>query len=100
MSVSEVSFNRLAVNDFREARDWYAERSADVSKRFVKAIDAAVRRITKSPESFPVISGKYRRAPLEGFPHSLIFYERTEFDIRIVAVAHPSRQVGYWRRRE
>jgi hypothetical protein len=29
----------------------------------------------------------------------LIYYERAEFDIRIVAVAHPSRRPGYWRRR-
>jgi plasmid stabilization system protein ParE len=94
MSIPEVSFNRLAVKDYREARDWYSARSADAGKRFVDAVDAAVRRICAAPESLPVISGKYRRVPLENFPHSLIFYQRTEFEVRIVAVAHPSRQTG------
>jgi hypothetical protein len=38
--------------------------------------------------------------PLEKFPHQLIYYERTEFDIRVIAVAHPNRRPGYWRKRE
>jgi toxin ParE1/3/4 len=100
MPIREVSFNRLAIKDYREAYDWYAERSIEAAARFVDAVDAAVQRIVQAPDSLPIVSGKYRRVPLEKFPHSLIYYERTESDIRIVAVAHPSRRPGYWRRRE
>src|SRR3954463_3785516 len=99
MPIRQVHFNRSAINDYLEARDWYADRSADVAARFLDAVDAGVQRIVQAPDSLPVVSGKYRRAPLEKFPHSLIFYERAELDIRIVAVAHPSRRPGYWRRR-
>ena len=99
MPIRAVSFNRLAVIDYREARDWYGARSEEVAVRFVDAVDAAVRRITNAPDSLPVLSGKYRRVRVEKFPHSLVYYERTELDIRIVAVAHPSRRPGYWRRR-
>ncbi len=94
-----VSFNRLAIKDYREAREYYAARSPDTAVRFIEAIDAAVTRILQAPESLPVVSGKYRRVRVEKFPHSLIYYERAENDIRIVAVAHPSRRPGYWRRR-
>jgi plasmid stabilization system protein ParE len=99
MATRKVSFNRLAIKDYREAREWYAERSQGASARFIEAVDAAVQRILQAPHSWPVVVDKYRRVSLDKFPHSLIYYERAEFDFRIVAVAHPSRRTGYWRRR-
>lgn len=95
-----ISFNRLAIKDYREACEYYAARSPATVARFVDAVDAAVKRITKAPDSLAAVSGRYRRVRVEKFPHYLIFYERAEFDIRIVAVAHPSRRPGYWRRRK
>jgi plasmid stabilization system protein ParE len=99
MPIRHVSFNRSAIKDYLEARDWYADRSADAAARFVDAVDAAVQRIVHTPDSLSLVSGKYRRVPLEKFPHSLIFYERAENDFRIVAIAHPSRRPDYWQRR-
>jgi toxin ParE1/3/4 len=95
-----VSFNRLAIKDYREAREYYAARSTATAARFIDVVDAAVTRIIQAPDSLPAASGKYRRVRVEKFPHSLVFYERAEHDIRIVAVAHSSRRPGYWRRRE
>jgi plasmid stabilization system protein ParE len=100
MSLRTVNFHRLAIKDYREARDYYAARSPQAAARFIDAVDAAIRRIVQVPHSLPIVSGKYRRVRIERFPHYLVFYERTEDDIRIVAVAHPSRRPGYWRRRE
>lgn len=91
-----VSFNRLAIKDYCESREYYAARSQNAAARFIDAVDAAVKRIMQAPDSLPVVSGKYRRVRVEKFPHSLVFYERAENDIRIVAVAHPSRRPGYW----
>jgi plasmid stabilization system protein ParE len=95
----DVSFNRLAIKDYREAREYYAARSPQAAERFVDAVDAAIRRMMRAPNSLPIVSGRYRRVRVEKFPHSLVFYERAEHDIRIVAVAHSSRRLGYWRRR-
>lgn len=49
MAIRDVSFNRLAIQDYREARAWYAERSAEVAARFVEEVDAAVKRILRRP---------------------------------------------------
>lgn len=95
-----VSFNRLAIQEYREARDWYANRSSNAPGNFVAAVDAAIRRIVEDLDTLPVISGNYRRVRVEKFPYVLIFYARAEGDIRVVAVAHTSRRPGYWRRRE
>ena len=99
MPTRSVIFNRLATKDFREARDWYAVRSTNAAVNFVNAIDAAVSRILTDFDALPAVSKKFRRVPVENFPHNLIFYARTDTDIRVVAVAHPSRRPGYWRHR-
>jgi len=75
-----VSFNRLAIKDYCEAREYYAARSPGTAARFIDAVDAAVKRIMQAPDSLPVVSGKYRRVRVEKFPHSLVFYEPAEND--------------------
>jgi toxin ParE1/3/4 len=99
MSAWNVSFNRLAIKDYREAREYYAVRSPAAAARFVEAVDAAVRRILRGPDSLPVVIGKYCRVRVDRFPHSLVYYVRNKLELRVVAVAHPSRRPGYWRRR-
>jgi plasmid stabilization system protein ParE len=99
MPSRNVSFNRLAVLEYREARGWYAQRSVEAAARFVAAVDAAVQRIVEAPETLPYLEGKYRRVRLEKFPYLLVFYVRAEHEMRIVAVVHTSRRPGYWRRR-
>ncbi len=99
MASRDVSFNQAAVKDFREARDWYAKHSAVVAARFIAEVNAAVQRLQQSPDAWPVAVGRYRRIALDRFPHSLVYYQREHGDLRIVAVAHPSRRPGYWRHR-
>jgi toxin ParE1/3/4 len=96
MPPRNVTFNRSAIKDFREAREWYSERSAEAAARFIEAVDVAVNRIIEAPETLPVLVGKYRRVRLVKFPYVLVFYARSEDDMRIVAVAHTSRRSGYW----
>jgi hypothetical protein len=74
MPTRSVGFNRPAIRDYDEASKWYAERSEEVFARFVDAVDTAVQRILDSPNSWPAVSGKYRRVSLDKFPHSLIFF--------------------------
>ena len=95
-----VIFNRLAIKDYREARVWYSGRSEDAAASFIDEVSAAVKRISEAPDTLPFVSGKYRRVRVERFPYVLVFYKRTEHDIRVVAVAHTSRRPGYWRRRK
>ena len=95
MSFWEVSFNRLAIQEYRVARQWYAERSNQAVERFVAAIDHAVSQIRESGNSLAVLSGKYRWIRVRKFPFTLVFFERTEREMRVVAVAHTSRRPGY-----
>jgi hypothetical protein len=68
-----VVFHRLAGREYRDARGWYAVRSASVAERFRIAVDRAVERVAAEAEALPVLSGPYRWVRARGFPYLLIF---------------------------
>ena len=96
----EVDFHRLARRELDEALAWYGERSQQARAGFrLKLIDA-VERIIKDPLAHAVLEKPYRCVRVRRFPYVLIYEERAENRILIVAVAHTSRRPGYWRRRK
>ena len=94
-----VVFHRLAAREYRSARDWYADRAPEVAENFRIAVDRAVSRISSRKESLPKLRPVYRFARVQRFPYVLIFRERTQESVMVVAVAHTSRRPGYWRGR-
>jgi plasmid stabilization system protein ParE len=100
MPTSSVIFHRLAAREYRSARNWYRERSVEVSERFCLAVDRAVSRIVAGAESLPTLTGAYRYVRISRFPYVLIFRPVERDAIMVVAVAHTSRRPGYWRRRK
>jgi plasmid stabilization system protein ParE len=100
MATVKVEFHRLAEKEYDDASNWYAQRSAETALHFKNAVDESVRRIAQSPESFPRISGGYRRIRVQRFRYILVFRPRQPDEMVVVAVAHTSRRPGYWRRRQ
>jgi toxin ParE1/3/4 len=100
MPLAEVRFHRLAVKEFREARRWYAAQSAHTGTRFADAVEKALDRIARAPESCAIERDDYRRIRVTRFPYTAIFRPRSERLIMIVAIAHASRRPGYWHRRQ
>jgi hypothetical protein len=68
MPAAQVVFHRLAAREYRSARDWYRERSAEVALRFCLAVDRAVHRIVTDAESLPTVVGPYRYVRVSRFP--------------------------------
>ncbi len=95
----QVAFHRLALEELREARDWYDGRSADAGSNFRVAIIAAIERIADDPDALPLAFSEYRYARLSRFPYVVIFRKLAQ-GVLVVAVAHTSRRFGYWRRRQ
>jgi len=100
MPIWRVIFSRLASKEFHRARDWYAEHSLEAATRFAEAVNKAVERIVAEPDALPSLSEKYRSVRVKKFPYVLIFFKKSDSELRVVAVAHISRRPGYWRRRE
>ena len=96
---AKVEFHRLALKEYDDACKWYAERSDIAEQRFEPVVDAAVSRISDSPESLAQFPSGYRWVRVQRFRYILVFRVRPPHEIVIVAVAHSSRRPSYWRRR-
>jgi hypothetical protein len=51
MSARNISFNRSAIEEYRDARFWYADRSTAALEDFIDAVDAAVTRVVREYEA-------------------------------------------------
>jgi hypothetical protein len=92
-------FHRLAAREFREARDWYRERSAHAADRFAVALHVALDWAIANYSSLQHTSYGCRWTKLKKFPYLLIVQEESPGELLVVAVAHTSRRPAYWRKR-
>lgn len=94
----ELELHPEAIEEAREARDWYELRSDNAAVAFVAELDCAVERISVSPERWARYLHGTRRYLMKRYPFAVVY--RTLGDrLQIVAVAHGRRRPGYWRRR-
>lgn len=89
-----------AARELNEAAVWYESRQSGLANRFLDEFDALLPQIRQRPASFPCLADmpedlEVRRALMVRFPYALVFLELQD-DIRIVAVAHGKRRLGYW----
>ena len=91
----KLKYHPEAAEDEREAVSWYKKESPELARRFRNDIRTVLRRILQSPQQFPRIAIDHRRALLEVFPYSIFFLQLSD-SIYITAVAHHSREPGYW----
>ena len=94
-----VKFHPEARAELREAKQWYRDRSPLAAIAFAQMIDEAVLAIVESPHRFPLAEFDTREYVFpRRFPYTVVYRVRTS-DIVIVAIAHQSREPGYWHRR-
>ena len=95
----QVEIHPQALVEAEAALDWYAERSSRAPTAFLDEIDKAIKSIQDSPKRWPVFEQDCRRFPLFRFPYYIVYYEKSDSVIQILAVAHGRRKPGYWRSR-
>ena len=92
-----------AAQEFEEATLWYEARRPNLGRDFVAAVREAFARIAESPRAWafardvPPHLG-VRKCVLRRFPYSVVYVELDD-EIRVLAIAHGSRQPGFWRHR-
>lgn len=91
-------FHPQALEEYREATLYYAERDPALATRFVEAVEDAIRRILESPERWRVLDEDVRRCLTHVFPYGILYIIEPEF-ILVVAVMHCSRKPSYWKGR-
>jgi plasmid stabilization system protein ParE len=92
-----------ARDELREAAHWYDDREPGLGDDFYDAVDDAIDRIQRWPESapeFPAWEGTpvVRSMPVVAFPYRVLYY-LTNSTAVILAYTHERRGPGYWQSR-
>ncbi len=88
-----------ALHELADAAAFYADGSERLSLDLQKEMNRALEHLREFPLSAPPIDAVYRSYKLRCFPFLLV-YRVTDTELVIVAVAHGSREMDYWRGRE
>jgi|SRR5688572_2513683 toxin ParE1/3/4 len=92
-----------AREELEVAAQWYEARRTDLGIDFLAAVRGALALVGERPRSWPLVRGvatalDVRAALLRRFPYRVVFVELPA-EIRVLAIAHTSREPGFWRRR-
>jgi plasmid stabilization system protein ParE len=96
--VAEIVFLPAADADYRQALAWYRDRSDQAAAGFEAAVEVALRAVGETPDRWTLCDDRHRFYALRRYPYSIIYRVEAE-SVLVVAVAHASRSVSYWRGR-
>lgn len=95
MPARELSIHPAAILEFEAARLWYESIEPELGERFSAEAERSAQAALDAPARWAPDGRDRRSIRLRTFPH-VIVYEWREPIVRILALAHPSRQPGYW----
>jgi toxin ParE1/3/4 len=93
-----ISVRPEAAREIQEAFDWYEGRSEGLGLEFLRAADASLAGVQRTPLAFPKVHKEARRVLIRKFPYAL-FYIVEEESIVVVACFHARRDPIDWLRR-
>lgn len=87
-----------ALAELRAAALRYADQNPALALQFVESVRDALGRIQASPMAWRIIDEDIRRCLTRAFPYGVLYTVERDF-ISIWAIAHCSREPGYFRTR-
>ncbi|MDO9450494.1 MAG: type II toxin-antitoxin system RelE/ParE family toxin [Rugosibacter sp.] len=94
----ELRFSVAAQVELDEAFGYLEAEQADLGYRFTADIDEALGRIQMYPLAWHPLGHNLRRCHLRHFRYGVIYRIRGD-QAEVVAIAHDSRELDYWRDR-
>lgn len=86
--------------DLKETADHLAERDPGLAAELVSEVEANALRAAKMPLAYRRGTQRMRRCLILRFRLELVFeYEAGDDAVRFIALAHTSREPGYWQAR-
>jgi len=98
--MADVFFHPDAQAEFQAGLSWYRRRSRRAAERFDREVDRLLNALASVPDRYPLYDDVHREAILTRYPYSLVYRVEPNGDILVVAVAHASREPGYWQDRD
>ncbi|MDP0500212.1 MAG: type II toxin-antitoxin system RelE/ParE family toxin [Verrucomicrobiota bacterium JB022] len=95
----KILYHPAFERELTSAAEWLEEHEAGLGRRLIEEVESGISRILRRPQSFRRDLGA-RRCAVNRFRYLIYFeYVKEESLVRVLALAHTSRQPGYWRRR-
>jgi toxin ParE1/3/4 len=98
-----LRFDDEAAEELEMAVEWYEARRENLGFEFTTAVRDALHRIAEGPTSWSLVPNlparlNVRQFLLRRFPYAIVYLE-LDTEIRLLAIAHTSREPGFWRNR-
>ena len=94
-----IRISEEADAEMAEAARWYETHRAGLGTDFLDAVEAAVARISETPQMGSPVPGvsdeAIRRRPVRRFPYHVVYVELPD-RLQVLAIAHDRRRPGYW----
>jgi plasmid stabilization system protein ParE len=97
--MASVAFHPSAQREYQAAIGWYLQRSQAAARRFVAEVNRVLAEIGAQPARYGWYDDQFREAVLRRYPYSVVYRVESSGDVLVVAVAHASREPGYWQDR-
>jgi plasmid stabilization system protein ParE len=97
---SSLRILSAAEREVAEAFAWYEARQPGLGFEFMRAVDARVYSIRRSPEMCGFIQRPYRCAIVRRFPYMIVYrYSNDDDTVIVYAVFHTAQDPDKWRLR-
>lgn len=97
--MAEVTLHPLAQDEYEMAVRWYQSRNRRAGERLARAIERLLVEIGRHPERYSWYDDEHREAPVAHYPYNLVYKVLESGSVLVVAVAHSSREPGFWQGR-
>lgn len=94
----QITVRPEAAREVQDAFDRYEEKSEGLGTEFLRAAEACLAGVKRSPSAFPMVHEQVHRAFLRKFPYMLFYVVRDE-NIIVLACFHAKRNPIDWMRR-
>jgi len=91
-------FHPEALEEYDQAGHHFAQRQPGLDLRFIVCVEEAIALILEDPHRWRSIDEDVRRCLTRVFPYGILYTVEDDF-VLIVAIAHCSREPGYWKHR-
>ena len=91
-------FHPAARPEYRDAAAFYEACRPGLGATFTVEVESTIERVMEAPDRWRVVEQDVRRCLTHVFPYAVLYSVEPDF-VLIIAVAHGSREPGYWRSR-
>ena len=100
MTDFEIIIDSAAINDIKEAKNWYSLKNTNIALKFQKQTISQISKLKSVPERFSLKYDDIRCMPIKKFPFLVHFsINESKRTITIHAVFHTSRNPQIWKKR-